>query len=292
MKNYYRIMYMARESFTLEKLEGRYKTFNEMIEKSLKEYENNPEKITKLREMSEEFNEAYRVLSDEKKRNEYDALLDEEKRKVKDKKYSEEQSKEEKQRKAKQEKFGCFEMYDSSLIKSVKFRRNTIGKIFFLPYEFNDGKVARKVECELMGFISYTTERKDVNNRLARYEVKNISTQNPETKRYIVITPVIDYDELCENEKYKKTVYEKLFSEKNLEKSKHENYEYLGKIIKDKDGYDIDYDKEEFCASVRFGIKLKRRVDNPNKPKVGIIGKFKNKLKKKKLIYKEDDYER
>lgn len=291
MKDYYKVMYMSRQSFSIEKLENKYKVFRRMLEQNYEMYKDKSEYLEKLAELEKEFNEAYSVLSDDEKRKQYDDMLDEEYKKGNDENHKKEQEKNRREDE-KQEKYSCFKMYDSSLIKSVKYTRNNKREIFFSPYTFEEGKSARKVSCKLLGFISYNMDYKEEQYKLARYEVKSISTQNPETTKYVVITPVIDYYEVCKNEEYKKAICEKLFSEKNLERSKHENYEYLGKIIKNKDGYDIDYDQEEFCASVRFGNKLKRRVDNPKKAKEGIIGKFKNKRNRTKMIFKEDDFER
>ena len=291
MKNYYRIIYISRESFSKEKLENRYKNFMKILNQSYEQHKNDRENISKLDEMKAEFDEAYSVLSDDDKRKELDSYLDEEKQKREEKIQRERQEEEERiqKEKEKQEKYACFKMYDSSLIKSVKYRRNTVGKIFFLPYTFDDGKTTRKVDCELKGVISYSTDWKDVNNGLARYEVETISTNNPERKAYKVITPLIDYNRIFYDEEYKKAVYEGLFSEKNLERSKHENYEYLGRIVHNEDGYSIDYNKEEFCSAVRFGIKLKRRVDNPSKRKVGVICKFKRVLQKVKEKSRDDE---
>lgn len=294
MKNYYKIMYMSRQSFTKEKLEARYKAFREMLEQNYEMYKDNPKELEKLVEIEKDFVEAYNVLSNDEERKEYDALLDEEQQKRNEQIQREQKEKEERDKKEKeaQEKYSCFKMYDSSLIKSVKYTRNSKREIFFSPYTFEEGKYMRKVSCRLLGFISYNTDYKEEQYRLARYEVKTISTQNPETLKYTVITPVINYDKVCENPEYKDALYKKLFSEKNLEKSKHENYEYLGRLIHGDEGYEVDYDKEEFCASVRFGTKLKRKVDNPTKPKIGLKRKFKKIIRKVLEKNKQEDYER
>jgi len=237
-------------------------------ESAYREYQGDEKEIIELNKIKERFERAYEVLVSDKDREQYNEYLDMKQKEEEDKKREEENK----------NAYDCIDMYDQTLIKRVSYRRNT-RNIDFDPYTFEDEKNFRKVSCKLLGFISYSTEVRDVRYELARYEVEAISTQNPETRKYKVITPIINYSELCDNSRYRNAIYTKLFSEENLESSDKRNYEYLGRIIEMNREYNLEYNQKEFCTATKFSTSgLKNRVDNPRKRKK-TLGSFVKKIK-------------